>query len=141
MHEIRISFQEVLYTVRVLPVFCLSLFIGVIGGIYGIGGGAIMSPILISIFGLPVYIIAGSTLLSTFVASFGGVLSYLYLSFVSHVQVAPDWMLGGFLGLGGIIGMYFGAKCQRYVPNRILQIFLTAILLFIALRYLAMSLC
>ncbi|MBW1936768.1 MAG: sulfite exporter TauE/SafE family protein [Deltaproteobacteria bacterium] len=39
---------------------------GIISGTYGIGGGSIIAPFLIAIFGLPVYAIAGAALLSTF---------------------------------------------------------------------------
>ncbi|MBQ7738818.1 MAG: sulfite exporter TauE/SafE family protein [Desulfovibrionaceae bacterium] len=133
---LKLSFQGQIYTVKTWPVFFLSLIIGVIGGIYGIGGGAIMSPLLVSLFGLPIYIIAGSTLLSTFVASGVGVVSYSLLSTSEGLSAGPDWLLGLFLGAGGIFGMYLGAYAQKYFPSLWLKILLTAILLFIAARYL-----
>ena len=135
LNTLTLSFQDKIYTVKTRPIFFLSLFIGVIGGIYGIGGGAIMSPILVSIFGLPVYVIAGSTLLSTFVASVVGVISYSFMPSMG-VNAGPDWLLGGLLGLGGIVGMYLGAYAQKYLPGLWLKVLLTMVLLFIAIRYL-----
>jgi uncharacterized protein len=41
--------------------------VGVIGGIYSIGGGSIIAPFLVTVFGLPVYTVAGATLIGTFV--------------------------------------------------------------------------
>ena len=54
-------------------IFFLSLGVGLVGGIYGIGGGAIMAPILVSHVGLPVHTIAGATLMGTFLTSVVGV--------------------------------------------------------------------
>lgn len=133
---LKVSFQGQVYAVKTLPLFSLSLVIGVIGGIYGIGGGAIMSPLLVSLFGLPIYIIAGSTLLSTFVASSVGVLSYSLIVTKEGLSAGPDWLLGLILGAGGIVGMYLGAYAQKYCPSLWLKMLLTAILMFISLRYL-----
>ena len=72
----------------------LSLVVGLIGGIYGIGGGAIMAPFLVSFFGLPVYVVAGSTLFATFITSVAGVSFYAMLApLYPAMAVAPDWRL------------------------------------------------
>ena len=34
---------------------------------------------------------------------------------------APDWRLGLLLGLGGMAGMYLGARCQKHVPATALK--------------------
>jgi acyl-CoA synthetase (NDP forming) len=43
--------------------FALALVVGLIGGTYGIGGGAIIAPFVAAIFGLPIYTIAGAALM------------------------------------------------------------------------------
>ena len=53
------TFGEARHSVSCPRLAALSLGIGLAGGIYGIGGGAILSPFLVSIFGLPVHAIAG----------------------------------------------------------------------------------
>ena len=40
------------------------------------------------------------------------------------------------LGLGGLMGSYLGARCQRFVPARRIKWGLALILLFTSLRYL-----
>jgi hypothetical protein len=60
------------YAVPVPALGLLSAVIGVIGGAYGIGGGAIMAPFLVSFWNLPVHTIAGATLFSTFLTSLVG---------------------------------------------------------------------
>jgi uncharacterized membrane protein YfcA len=114
----------------------LSLVVGVIGGIYGIGGGAIMAPFLISFFGLPVYTAAGAALMATFVTSVAGVTFYQVLApFYPGLAVGPDWVLGLLFGLGGMAGMYCGAMLQKHVPARTIKLILAAAILVPAFGY------
>lgn len=107
----------------------LSFVIGLVGGIYGIGGGAIMAPFLITWFGLPVYLTAGATLCATALTSVAGVI------FFSLLGTPPDWRLGLLLGLGGMCGMYLGARLQKFVPANALKLMLSLLLLCMALLY------
>jgi len=43
--------------------------VGIVGGVYGIGGGSIIAPFFVSFCGLPVYTVAGAALMGTFVTS------------------------------------------------------------------------
>ncbi len=119
----------------------LSLIVGLVGGIYGVGGGAIMSPFLVTFFGLPVHAIAGATLFATFLTSVAGVSFYSLLSLFWNVPAAsPDWLLGICLGLGGMLGMYCGASLQKYISPRVLKFMLVIIILGLAILYLVQSL-
>jgi len=85
---------------------------------------------------LPIYTIAGASLMGTFVTSVAGVAFYQAIApFYPNVSVAPDWPLGILLGLGGMTGMYLGAKCQKHVPAKIIKSMLAAIIIFTALKY------
>ena len=133
-------FQGQRHECPTVGVFILSLVVGVIGGTYGIGGGAIIAPFFVAIYGLPVHTVAGATLMGTFVTSVAGVAFYRLLQpfYVSTgMAVAPDWLLGFLFGVGGLAGMYLGARTQRFVSARILKTFLGILLLAVALRYLA----
>jgi uncharacterized membrane protein YfcA len=124
------------FTINTIGISALSLMVGIIGGIYGIGGGAIIAPFLISFLGLPVYTIAGATLMGTFVTSAAGVLFYQILApFYPDVAIAPDWLLGVLFGIGGFAGLYFGAKFQKFVPSKIIKWILVLCMLFIASKY------
>ncbi len=140
LKRIAYRFNGTDYHIPTMVLFSLSLIVGVIGGIYGIGGGAILAPVLVSVFGLPVYTIAGATLLSTFLSSVGGVIVYSFMALFyadTGMAIAPDWILGAMFGVGGSIGIYIGARLQRYLPVRLIKAILTACLLFIAVRYIA----
>jgi uncharacterized membrane protein YfcA len=126
------------YAFGTTAVFALSLGVGVIGGIYSIGGGSIIAPFLVTVFGLPVYTIAGATLIGTFVTSVAGVAFYELLAatgFGGGVPIAPDWLLGLTLGFGGLAGTYAGARLQGYVPERLIRGVLGVLVTLLALKY------
>ena len=136
-HELSFSFRDETYSVNCKRLAQLCLVVGLIGGIYGIGGGAILSPFLVAVFGLPVYAIAGATLCTTFVTSIAGVTFYqLIAPWYPAMSVAPDWWLGILLGLGGMTGMYLGARCQIRVPAICIKAIMVGIALFTAYRWL-----
>ncbi|MFH1863191.1 MAG: sulfite exporter TauE/SafE family protein [bacterium] len=119
-------------------VMLLCFIVGIIGGIYGIGGGAIIAPFLVTFFRLPVHSIAGASLFGTVVSSVVGVGFYALIAPVyagTGLTVAPDWLLGTMFGVGGALGMYTGARLQRYIPALLIKILIAAALLFISLSY------
>jgi uncharacterized protein len=116
----------------------LSFTVGIVGGIYGIGGGAIIAPFLVAVFRLPVHTIAGPALLSTFVTSVAGVLFYTLIAPYyreTGLAITPDWFLGLLFGIGGAVGMYTGARLQRFFPALVIKIILTIIIILVAARY------
>jgi len=133
------TFEGRQYQVSTLSIMVLSLTVGIIGGVYGIGGGAIIAPFFVSFFGLPVYTVAGAALMGTMITSIAGVIFFQAMApFIPDMAVAPDWRLGLLFGLGGFVGMYCGARLQRYVPARLIKIILTFCILFTGLRYLGL---
>ncbi|MEJ5365063.1 MAG: sulfite exporter TauE/SafE family protein [Desulfosoma sp.] len=130
------TFYEESYDVPFWGIFALAFIVGIVGGIYGIGGGAIIAPFFVTFFKLPVYTVAGAALMGTFVTSVAGVAFYQALApFYPNMSVAPDWLLGVLFGLGGMAGMYLGARCQKYVPARAIKWMLAAIIVFTAVKY------
>ncbi len=138
IRRIEYEFNGEKFGVSTIWIFSLSAAVGMIGGIYGIGGGAILAPFLVAVFGLPVYTISGAALCATFLNSTVGVIFYALLAPVfssSAAPVRPDWMLGIMFGIGGIAGIYVGARIQRFLPARLIKGILAAIMLFIAGKY------
>jgi hypothetical protein len=124
------------YDFSTLAILALSFVVGIVGGIYGIGGGAIMAPFFVAFFHLPVYTVAGAALMGTFITSVAGVTFYSAIApLYPHLSVAPDWGLGVLFGLGGMCGMYLGARCQKFVPAKLIKWMLAAIITFTAGKY------
>jgi uncharacterized membrane protein YfcA len=132
------EFQGNRYECPTRAVFLLSLVVGLVGGIYGIGGGAIIAPFLVAHLGMPVHTVAGPALMGTFITSVAGVaFSHLVAPYYRHkgTAFAPDWRLGSLFGVGGMLGVYLGARTQRFIPAKWLKAMLAAILTGIALSY------
>lgn len=119
---------------RPRAMMALALAAGCVGGIYGIGGGSLLGPLLVGA-GLSVAVVAPATLLSTFVASIIGCLTYVVLSIVAPGDVAPDWSLGIACGIGGLIGGYLGAAFQPRLPDRLLRRLLGVLAVLLAVIY------
>jgi Sulfite exporter TauE/SafE len=102
-----------------VAIWGLSLVVG-LGGIYGIGGGSILAPILLAC-GYSAYQVAPATLAATFFTSLVGVGAYQVLQLTHGGSIAPDWILGLWVGAGGFIGSYLGARLQSRLPERSLR--------------------
>lgn len=136
--RIAYSFAGQTFSLSTLRLWPLVFVMGVVSGAYGVGGGAIVGPLLVALFRLPVHTIAGAVLTSTFVTSVAGVVFYWVVARCyagAGPAVAPDWLLGGLFGLGGLVGTYVGARCQKYVPAAIIELMLATVLLLLATRY------
>ncbi|MBW2048445.1 MAG: sulfite exporter TauE/SafE family protein [Deltaproteobacteria bacterium] len=135
------EFYGEVFSFHSLLLFLLTFAVGIIGGTYGVGGGAIVAPFLIAIFGLPIYAIAGAALLGTFLTSIAGVIFYTLIAPVyahTGLAIAPDWKLGILFGIGGLGGMYCGARVQKYFPARLIKLIIGAVILFLALKYIGL---
>ena len=134
------SFYGETFAFNTIGLLLLSFLVGIVGGTYGIGGGAIIAPFLVAFFGLPIYTIAGATLMATFVTSIAGVAFYAGIApFFAHIglAIAPDWTLGALFGAGGFLGIYCGARLQKFLPAKIIKIILIITMTFIAIRYIS----
>ena len=124
------------FNINTLSIMALSAVVGVVGGVYGIGGGAIIAPFFISFFGLPVYTIAGAALMGTFVTSIAGVAFYQIIApYYPAMSISPDWGLGFLFGAGGFVGMYCGARAQKFIPAKIIKWILAGTICFAASKY------
>ncbi|MCR5878758.1 sulfite exporter TauE/SafE family protein [Phenylobacterium sp. J367] len=88
-------------------IVALGALVGFISGLFGIGGGFLMTPLLV-FFGIPPAVAVAS--MSTHVAA----------SSMSSVQAygrsgAVDWKMGGVLAAGGIVGAILGVEVFRWL--------------------------
>jgi uncharacterized membrane protein YfcA len=113
--------------------------VGCVGGIYGVGGGSILAPILIGTGRSPSEV-APATLASTFLTSVAGVVTYVLLATQSNGSISPDWPVGIALGLGGLGGGYIGAHLQPRLPELAVRRLLGFIVLAIGIRYIWLAL-
>ena len=89
-------------SVNILLIFGLGGFVGLLSGIFGVGGGFLMTPLLI-MFGIPPTVAAASDSNQIVGASTSGTLAHWRLGNV-------DFKMGILLLIGGIIGGTFGVQ-------------------------------
>jgi uncharacterized membrane protein YfcA len=138
IHRIEYDFYGETYAFNTWGLLLLTFIVGIVGGTYGIGGGAIIAPFLITFYSLPVYTIAGSALMGTFLTSVVGVGIYTVMAPIyahTGLAIAPDWKLGILLGIGGFAGMYCGSRAQKFVPGKVIRCILGLLITFLALQY------
>jgi hypothetical protein len=84
---------------------------------------------------LMLFTFSGAALLGMFITSIAGVVFYSVIPIKPGVATAPDWALGILFGLGGLVGMYCGARAQRFVPQILIKAMMGIMLLFLASTY------
>ncbi|MDP2953938.1 MAG: sulfite exporter TauE/SafE family protein [Chloroflexota bacterium] len=102
---------------------------GTMGGLLGIGGGAILVPMLTGILKMAQHQAHGTSLMVAVFLALSGALGYAWQG---HV----DWPLTLQLGAGAAVGAVIGAKLMMRVPAAILRQGFGALLILVALRLL-----
>lgn len=113
----------------------LGVVAGTVGGLYGIGGGSLLGPLLAG-RGTPMARIAPAALACTFVTSVVGATVYGLLALTTDGDIAPVWALGLLCGAGGLCGGYLGARFQPRLPERALRLLLGVLATALAVLYL-----
>lgn len=124
------------FSVSIIALSGTSLLVGLVGGVYGIGGAAIIAPILISFFRLPIYVVNGASLLAGWAAAVFGLVSFVFIwPLISGGEpIYPDFKLGFLFGLGGLAGVYAGSAAQRFIPPRPLKILMLLLISLMAVQ-------
>lgn len=104
----------------------IGLFAGTISGLIGIGGGVIIVPCLIYIFGFSQHAAQGTTL-AMLIPPIGMLAALAYYK-QGHINLP----VAGLLCLGFVLGGYLGAKFAIGMPEVILRKVFGVCLLFIA---------
>ncbi|MBT3233111.1 MAG: sulfite exporter TauE/SafE family protein [Calditrichaeota bacterium] len=126
------------YQISIVGIITVCSLVGIVSGIYGIGGGALVAPFYVAVFRQHVRAISGVALFSTFVVSVFGVFVYAALEWFykeTGLVISPDWALGSLFGIGGMAGIYFGAVIQKFLPVIYIKIILMICMGIIVVRY------
>ena len=113
---------------HVLLLVLLGLVAGALSGLIGIGGGIIIVPALVLLFGFS-QITAQGTALATLIPPVGLLAAYAYYREGAIDLHAAIWIAAGFL-----IGGFFGAKIATAIPVNLLTKGFALLLVFIALK-------
>ena len=114
----------------ILLYLLLGVVAGVLSGLIGIGGGIIIIPALVLLFGLSQHQAQGTTL-ALMVPPIGLLAAWTY-----YKQGYVDLKIAAFVCLGFFVGGLLGAKIAIGISNYVLQKVFGVALLLIALKML-----
>ncbi|MCE7746810.1 MAG: sulfite exporter TauE/SafE family protein [Candidatus Heimdallarchaeota archaeon] len=103
--------------VKIIFTVTLGFVLGVGSGIFGAGGGAIILVVLIVVLALPLHKAIGTSTLIMALTAFSSSVGFA-------IQGSINYVMGGVIGIGAVIGGYFGSLFANHVSERILIIFI-----------------
>jgi len=104
----------------------LGLGAGALGGMFGVGGGVVATPVLTSVFGLTQAAAQGLALALAAPSTAMALATY-----AGHGHV--DWSTGLALALGGMLSVSWGVRMAHVLPERGLRMAFSAFLVVCAL--------
>jgi uncharacterized membrane protein YfcA len=114
--------QKALVALNWLPLTALGSLAGALGGVFGVGGAVLATPVLTSLFGVGQVTAQGLSLALAAPST-----AVTLASYAAHAQV--DWLLGVPLALGGLLGIGWGVRAAHALPERVLRGLFSAFLL------------
>lgn len=112
---------------RLLRLAGIGLAVGFFSGLFGVGGGIILVPLLILALGYSQRLASGTSLAAVLPTVVAGLIGYASAGSV-------DWVAGGVLALGAVGGSLFGTWLLHRLPQRLLRWMFVAFLIAVAIR-------
>lgn len=98
----------------VLPLVFLGIAAGILSGLFGIGGGTIIVPVLVLLLGMPQRLAAGTSVAAILPVALVGAVSY-------GIQGNIDWVAAICLAIGIVLGAQIGSMYLAKLPTAALQ--------------------
>lgn len=96
-----------------------GLFVGVLTGLVGVGGGFLIVPALVLLGGLAIHTAVATSLVIIALKSYSGF--YKYLDVLGQQGLELDWPTLGVVTVLGILGSIAGAKIAKRMPQNRLR--------------------
>lgn len=112
---------------RLAPLVVLGVVIGILQGLFGVGGGFIIVPSLVIVVGTPIETAVGTSLTVIAVVSAGTFLSHALVEGFEHYRLTLTF------AAGGVVGLTVGTALRARLPAVILQRIFAVLLLLLGL--------
>jgi len=106
--------------------FAGCFLIGIISGLFGMGGGLLHVP-LMNFLGIPIHIATATSHLMIVITSFFGAVTFIGLHSI-------DLNYAVFLGVGTILGAYYGTKIASFTDSDVIKKILALTLILVAAK-------
>ena len=127
---LKMRFRQSRLYISVLPPAILGLFIGVLSGLLGVGGGFVLVPVMIYLLRVPTSVVVGTSLVQILCVA----AATTVLQAVNNYNV--DIMLAAVLIAGGVIGAQFGVSMAARLRGEQLRLLLAILVLMVGVRLL-----
>ncbi|WP_245833279.1 sulfite exporter TauE/SafE family protein [Oceanobacillus timonensis] len=125
--QAKLGTQIYTYKIRALPAIMIAFFVGMLSGFFGIGGGAIMVPVMLLVFGFPAHIATATSMFMIIFVSLFGSITHVILGNVAWAYVL-------FFIPGAWIGGKIGALINQKISSSLLELFLRILLIIMGIR-------
>jgi uncharacterized membrane protein YfcA len=115
------------YGYGVLPALSIGLLVGIISGLFGIGGGSLFVPAMMILFRYPPHVATATSMFVIFLSSIMGTVTHLSLGEVD------GWMVLG-LAPSALVGGWLGAKIANALSSKKLMWVLRITFFVVAIR-------
>lgn len=126
---INFSYADKDFSVGFWTPWLAGFFIAIIASAFGVGGGFLLVPFMVSFLKMPMFIVPATAAVVIFISGTISVANYL------NMGAEIDWKILSFLIVGGIVGAMIGPKINRIMQDKWLKIFLATVLSLIGLKY------
>jgi len=129
LHRVLVDFEGKVfeYNANVHLAFALAFFGGLSSGFLGIGGGALVVPILHLAVNLPMHVTVATSMFIMIFTSIAGVLTHIQLNNVKLEYSA-------YLSIGVVLGAQLGARIAKRVSGKILRRIFGMVLIIISIQ-------
>ncbi|WP_418129356.1 sulfite exporter TauE/SafE family protein [Staphylococcus sp. HKU1] len=121
------------YSVPPLVAFVATFFIGILTGLFGIGGGALMTPLMLIVFRFPPHVAVGTSMMMIFFSSVMSSASHIVLGHVA-------WLYSIVLIISSYIGAKIGVKINQSVKSDTVVMLLRTMMLLMGIYLIIKSL-
>ncbi|HHL42669.1 MAG TPA: sulfite exporter TauE/SafE family protein [Hellea balneolensis] len=131
-HGLDFSFSyagQTYHILAIIPVLA-GFIIAALASIFGVGGGFLLVPFMVSILRLPMHIIPATTAIAIIISLVVSIGNYLRLG----ANIQYDVVLA--ILVGSLIGAFLGVSLNRRLKNTSLQAILALVVMMIGTKYL-----
>ncbi len=133
---VRIEYWGEQQSFSVPVMFFIGFVVGIVAAALGVGGGFMLVPIMVTLFGVPMYVLVAATIPFVITLSVTGLISYIFtMRLLAGASTAPDWSFGLFVASGAILGAWVASKTQKFIPEKYLKPMLGTVTGLIGMLY------
>jgi uncharacterized membrane protein YfcA len=126
---LQISFPHSHTSISIIPLAILGIFVGLLTGVMGIGGGFVMVPLMTYALKLDKNKIIGTSLMQIFIIS-------IFVTMMNIFKTESlDLLLGVCLICGGVVGSFFGNIVSKFIKFDYINFLLALLILLVSLFF------